>query len=168
MTTPPRIILPETPALATGLSGAAWLDPTGEIEELSLAAAAKRINEGVRPLLCHGRATAGRLSLKRFAAFDVLELFAFVRPLDFCVPTPRGLGEALGLEVGHRPADAAFALVRAAQTLLQMLAEVDERDARPVAWAMAQGGWAWGPSVLAALAGMVGTRAAAAARLLPG
>jgi len=151
MTTPPRIILPDAPALATGLSGAAWLDPTGEIEELTLAAAAKRINEGVRPLLCHGPATAKRLSLKRFAAFDILELFAFVRPLDFCVPTPRGLGEALGLEVGHRSADAAFALVRAAQTLLQMLAEGDERDVRPVAWAMAQGGWAWGPSVLAAL-----------------
>lgn len=151
MSIPPRIILPETPAIATGLSGAAWLDPTGEIEELSLGAAAKRITEGTRPLLCHGPATASRLSLKRFAAYDVLELFAFVRPLDFCVPTPRGLGEALGLDVGHRPADSALGLVRAAQTLLQLLAEADERDARPVAWAMAQGGWAWGPSVLAAL-----------------
>jgi ATP-dependent DNA helicase DinG len=151
MTTSRRILLPETPAIATGLSGAAWLDPTGEIEELTFEAAARRITEGARPILCHAPATARRLSLRRLAAYDVLELFAFVRPLDFCVPTPRGLGEALGIEMGHRPTEASFGLVRAAQALLQILSRSDDRDARSVAWAMAQGGWAWGPSVLAAL-----------------
>ena len=100
MALPPRIILPDTPALAVGLSTAAWLDSTGEIEELSFEDTAQRFKEGVRPLLCHGPGTAGRLSLKRFQCFDVLELFAFVRPLDFCVPTPRGLGDALGIDVG--------------------------------------------------------------------
>ncbi|MEL0021244.1 MAG: hypothetical protein VW709_15315, partial [Rickettsiales bacterium] len=151
MTTSRRILLPETPAIATGLSGAAWLDPTGEIEELTFEAVARRIAEGARPILCHAPATARRLNLRRLAAYDVLELFAFVRPLDFCVPTPRGLGEALGIEMGHRPTEASLGLVRAAQALLQSLSQSDERDARSVAWAMAQGGWAWGPSVLAAL-----------------
>lgn len=151
MSTASRIILPESPAIATGLSGTAWLDSTGEIEELSFKDAAQRINEGVRPILCHGPATARRLGLKRIEGFDLLELYAFVRPVDFCIPTPRGLGEALGLSLGQRPVDAALGLVQAAQALLQMLSEADERDARPVAWAMAQGGWAWGPSVLAAL-----------------
>jgi ATP-dependent DNA helicase DinG len=151
MTTSRRILLPETPAIATGLSGAAWLDPTGEIEELTFEAVARRIAEGARPILCHAPATARRLNLRRLAAYDVLELFAFVRPLDFCVPTPRGLGEALGIEMGHRPTEASLGLVRAAQALLQSLSRSDERDARSVAWAMAQGGWAWGPSVLAAL-----------------
>lgn len=151
MTTSRRILLPETPAIGTGLSGAAWLDPTGEIEELTFEAVARRIAEGARPILCHAPATARRLNLRRLAAYDVLELFAFVRPLDFCVPTPRGLGEALGIEMGHRPTEASLGLVRAAQALLQSLSRSDERDARSVAWAMAQGGWAWGPSVLAAL-----------------
>ena len=151
MTTPSRIILPDAPVLVTGLSTAAWLDPTGEIEELSFREATARINKGACPILCHGPSTARRLTLKRFVAFDVLELFAFVRPLDFCIPTPRGLTASLGGTLGHRPSDGALGLIRAVQTLLQELAESEDRDARPVAWAMAQGGWIWGPSVLAAL-----------------
>lgn len=151
MALPPRIILPDTPALAVGLSSAAWLDPTGEIEELSFDETAGRIKAGIRPLLCHGPGTANRLSLKRFQCFDILELFAFVCPLNFCVPTPRGLGDALDIETGHRPADAALGLIKATQSLLTKLADCDEVDARPVAWAMARGGWSWGPSVLAAL-----------------
>ena len=151
MTSPPRIILPDAPVLVTGLSDAAWLDPTGEIAELSFEDAAARINDGIRPILCHAPATARRLALRRFSAFDVLELFAFVRPLDFCIPTPRGLGETLGIESGHRPSDGAIGLIQVAQALLRELGAADDRDARPVAWAMAQGGWAWGPSVLAAL-----------------
>jgi len=151
MTSPPRIILPDAPVLVTGLSDAAWLDPTGEIEELTFKDAAARISEGVRPILCHAPATARRLALRRFAAFDILELFAFVRPLDFCIPTPRGVGESVGVEMGLRSSESAMGLIRVAQTLLQALGDTDEPDARPVAWAMAQGGWAWGPSVLAAL-----------------
>ena len=45
----------------------------------------------------------------------------------------------------------AIGLIQVAQALLRELGAADDRDARPVAWAMAQGGWAWGPSVLAAL-----------------
>ena len=99
--------------LVTGLSDAAWLDPTGEIAELSFEDAAARINDGIRPILCHAPATARRLALRRFQCFDVLELFAFVRPLDFCIPTPRGLGETLGIESGHRPSDGAIGLIQA-------------------------------------------------------
>ena len=151
MTTPSRIILPDAPVLVAGLATATWLDPTGEIEELSFKEVAARINEGVCPILCHAPATARRLALKRFAAFDVLELFAFVRPIDFCVPTPRGLSASLGEALGHRPSDGALGLLRTIQTLLQELVETEDRDAQPVAWAMAKGGWVWGPSVLAAL-----------------
>ena len=151
MAIPPRITLPNTPALAVGLSAAGWLDSTGEIEELSFEDTAQRLKDGIRPLLCHGPGTADRLSLKRFQCFDVLELFAFVRPLNFCVPTPRGLGDALQIDVGSRPVDAALGLVQATQALLNELADTDQVDARPIAWAMARGGWSWGPSVLAAL-----------------
>ena len=48
-------------------------------------------------MVCHARATARRLDLPGFAALDLLELFAFVHPARFCVPTPRGLAEGLGL-----------------------------------------------------------------------
>ena len=72
----PKIILPDTPALAVGLSAAAWLDSTGEIEELSFEDTAQHLKDGVRPLLCHGPRMADRLSLKRFQCFDVLEFFS--------------------------------------------------------------------------------------------
>ena len=103
----------------------------------------RTFKEGVRPLLCHGPGTAGRLSLKRFQCFDVLELFAFVRPLDFCVPTPRGLGTLWG-SMWSPSGGCRAGLVQATQALLNELADTDQVDARPVAWAMARGGWSWG------------------------
>ena len=43
------------------------------------------------PMLCHAPATARRLDIPPFPALDLLELFAFVHPARFCVPTPGGL-----------------------------------------------------------------------------
>jgi len=39
----PRIVLPDAGALALSARHAAWLTPDGEIEELSLRAAAERV-----------------------------------------------------------------------------------------------------------------------------
>jgi ATP-dependent DNA helicase DinG len=90
-----RVRLPDAPVLVAGFAGAAWLDTTGEVLLLAPQDAARRVAR-IRPILCHGPATAKRLGIERFAAFDLLELFAFVRPARFCLPTPRGLAEALG------------------------------------------------------------------------
>ena len=79
-----------------GLGEAAWIDRNGEVATLEPEAAGARARAEA-PLVCHARATARRLGLPGFAAFDLLELFAFVRPASFCVPTPRGLAAALGL-----------------------------------------------------------------------
>ncbi|AVM73075.1 ATP-dependent DNA helicase [Magnetospirillum gryphiswaldense] len=154
---PPRLLLPHAPALTVSLRGAVLLDTDGEFHHLPLAAAGRRARDEC-PMLCHATAVAARLGLEPFACLDLLELFAFVRPARFCLPTIKGLAEALGLA---RPADAedeAEMLIRAARTLLQ---EVGERtaadtaarasDTRSAAWAMARAGWGWGTSVLAAL-----------------
>src|SRR5215475_7127809 len=93
------IRLPDAPVLVAGFAGAAWLETTGEVQLLAPADAARRVAR-VRPILCHGPATARRLGTERFAAFDLLELFAFVRPAQFCLPTPRGLAAALDIAVG--------------------------------------------------------------------
>lgn len=146
-----RLMLPEAPTLVVGLAAATWLTADGEIEEISLKEAARRTTDR-RPILCHAPAAARRLDIARFPCFDLLELFAFVRPATFCVPTVDGLAEALDLPP---PADAtgrATLLLSAATGLLRELAARDrERDDLPVAWAMARGGWSWGVSVLAAL-----------------
>jgi len=153
--TPPKLLLPETPALVAGVRQAAWLGPLGEIETLSLADTAARLKPGLRPLVCHAKAAARRLKVQPFAAFDVLELYAFVRPARFVLPTPRGVAQALGLRLPATLESEAESLVAAAGALLAELAERGQTpgdgQARPIAAAMHRGGWAWGPSVLAAL-----------------
>jgi ATP-dependent DNA helicase DinG len=152
-----RILLPEAPALVTTSRGAVLFHPDGEIETLTAKAAARLVRERP-PLLCHLPAVAARLGGEPFAAFDLLELFAFVRPARFCLPTPRGLAEALRLPRPKDHEDEAEALVESARALLGELRErtmndppPKQADVRGIAWAMARGGWNWGPAVLAAL-----------------
>ena len=147
---PGRVLVPAAPVVVAGFREVAWLSPDGEIEALSPAEAARRVQIDP-PLLCHAAATAQRIEAPVFAAFDLLELFAFAYPARFCVPTPRGLAEALGLPPPHRPADACVTLAAAAQALLEALGQEIDENILDIAEAMDRGGWLWGPAVLAAL-----------------
>ncbi len=89
------IPIPEAPTLVAGLAHACWLAQTGKIEILPHEEAARRAAASP-PLVCHATALARRLGVRPFAAYDLLELHAFVRPTRFCLPTPRGLAKALG------------------------------------------------------------------------
>ncbi len=141
------------PTLVAGLTGAAWLAPGGESEALDLRAAGARARRGPAPLLCHLPATARRLGIGTFPCWDILELYAFVRPARFCLPTPRGLAAALDLESPESLADEAALLRRAARRLLEILAaeEGDRENTAATARAMRDGAWQWGDVVLAAL-----------------
>ncbi|EKE78301.1 ATP-dependent DNA helicase [Oceanibaculum indicum] len=158
MNAAPTLLLPKAPVLVAGRTEAAWIDSDGEIETLSLAEAAKRVVLEP-PILCHARATAERLGQQGFAAYDLLELFAFVHPARFCLPTPRGLIAALELPAPGDLAGQAAGLIAAAQRLLADLADpargpggIDyDRYARPVARAMHACGWRWAPYALTAL-----------------
>ncbi|HYE00446.1 MAG TPA: ATP-dependent DNA helicase, partial [Alphaproteobacteria bacterium] len=149
-----RIALPDAPALVAGAARATLVTPDGEIETLRHGEAAARLR-GRPHYLCHARATARRLGLNEgFAAFDLLELFAFVHPTRFCRPTPRGLAEVLGIAPPSDAEGEALVLIEAAQALLKDLAagRHDTRsDAAGLAWLMGRAGWPWGPAVLAAL-----------------
>ena len=148
-----RIRLPAAPVLVAGLSEAAWIGAEGEVLELDIQAAGTRARSET-PLVCHARTTARRLGIPGFAAYDLLELYAFVRPAGFCVPTPRGLAEALGLAPPKSLAQAAGSLREAAARLLLELAAQDrarDRDAAAVARAMGRAEWPWAPFVLHAL-----------------
>ena len=147
---PPRVSVPQAPVVVAGFREVLWLSPDGEIEALAPAEARNRI-EREAPMLCHARATARRLDMPVFPALDLLELFAFVRPARFCVPTPGGLAEVLGIDAPHRPADACVALATAARVLLEELGGETDAEARTVAEAMHRGGWLWAPAVIAAL-----------------
>lgn len=154
---PPRVILPSSPALIVHPKGAVWLTPDGEIEDLSHGDAARRAR-AEPPLLCHLPAVAARLKCDPFPCYDLLELFAFVRPARFCLPTVRGLAQVLNLPAPRHHEDEAELLARAAYQLLDELMRLTPRDhpsrqsdARGTAWAMTKVGWSWGPGVIAAL-----------------
>lgn len=149
--------LDDAPALVAGARRIVLLTADGEVEELSPAAARARVRHQP-PLVCHARALARRLGMEPFPAFDLLELFAFARPARFCVPTPRGLAEALDLPIPDGLEADALALQRAVRRLLGELGapgrdDAPEAKADPVAfaWEMGRAGWPWAPAVLAAL-----------------
>ncbi len=153
----PHVSVPAASALSVAPGRATLVSADGEITELSQADAEKRLSE--EPLLtCHTYFTARRLGLTKAPPwplhFDVLELFAFVRPARFCLPTAGGLARALGLGVPQDLEEEALALVDAARVLLEELAKPsypNKPKIRRTAKTMMQGGWPWGQAVLDAL-----------------
>ena len=130
------------------------LSPDGELLDLSLDGARDLVSSS--PVLIINRALAARrLGLRGFKAFDVLELFAFVRPARFCLPTAQGLAESLTLDdPGAAMEDELTLLDTAYDRLIADLSAETYRyrsGAKGLAMFMARGGWPWGPAVLDAL-----------------
>ncbi len=130
------------PALVAGTRTSAWITAEGEVEELPRTQAIRRAM-AEQPLVCHAIATAARLNTEPFPAFDLLDLFAFVRPARFCRPNPAGIATALDLPVPKDAVDGAVVLQRAAAQLLDEAARLDHH-AKALAATMARAGWAWG------------------------
>ncbi len=145
----PAIALPRAAILIAERGACVLLDPDGELHQLSAKVAAERAHASP-PIVCHARSVQRRLATTPFAAYDLLELFAFVRPAQFCVPTPRGLARALDLAVPDDLDGMAFAMLEAAQQLLREARALDA-SAHNIAIAMARANWPWGPSLLGAM-----------------
>ena len=64
-----------------------------------------------------------RLGYAELSGLDLLELFAFIHPAKFAVPTPAGLSRATGVEPPANESEAATVLQRIASSLLQTLAD---------------------------------------------
>ncbi|MCJ9429893.1 ATP-dependent DNA helicase [Kordiimonas marina] len=144
------------PAAIVGVRGATVLSADGEFELLSLDAAAERLSR-VPHLLVNRVLAARRLSLPPgLMAYDLLELYAFVRPARYCLPTITGLIHALQLTTAPlgTDEDKCLALQAAAARLM---ADMEAQTYRyragggQVAVMMARAGWPWGPLVLKAL-----------------
>ncbi|MGJ3261287.1 MAG: ATP-dependent DNA helicase [Rhodospirillales bacterium] len=140
------------PALVAGVRDALWLSRDGEIETLGHRETQNRIRDGVRPLVCHRRLTAATIRAGQFQGFDILELFAFVRPAVFCLPTPAGVAQSLDLPLPEGAEQTAAMLFEAADILLAELAKAPP-EAKDIAWSMARAGWPWGAAVLTRLGG---------------
>src|SRR5579883_141406 len=152
---PRRVLRPDVPVVVADWTNAAVLETSGEIALKPVASVGQRL-AAMRPIVCHLPATAARLDVDRFPAFDVLELFAFTHPARFALPTVSGLAAALGLDQAETLEDQPIALMAVLNALLAALVALPDLEARALAataGAMARGGWMWGPAVLAALGG---------------
>src|SRR5512138_1608861 len=91
------------PVMVAGFAEAAWLNADGRVEVLESVLAARRALVEA-PIVCHAPATFRKLKSQRAPVADILELYAFVRPASFCLPTPRGIALAMGLPLSdHAP-----------------------------------------------------------------
>ena len=106
-------------------------------------------------LLLNAPLVASRLGYPDLSGLDLLELFAFVHPARFMVPTPRGLAHALGLAEPAGEAAVPEFLQRAATRLLESCEAADWPE-REGAWSALQSlnrlHWPW--------AGLLGPRIA--------
>ncbi|QQG37053.1 MAG: ATP-dependent DNA helicase [Micavibrio aeruginosavorus] len=150
------INLPDIPVLCVNASRAAFLSAEGELEYLSHEQARLRSHKQAL-LVCHAPYTRQRLGTHEFLAFDILELFSFVHPATFCVPTPAGVAKALGLTAPDNLDDYPFSLTESAQALLEDISREQRAGAKadPADIARVMGlqgkGWPWTPFVMAAL-----------------
>ncbi|HEX8668877.1 MAG TPA: ATP-dependent DNA helicase, partial [Allosphingosinicella sp.] len=136
------------PALHATHAGIWLAEGEGNVRPLGRGEAIARAAE--TPVIMLNAPLVGqRLGYPELSGLDLLELFAFVHPARFAVPTPKGLADALGLAPPEDEAGAAAFLIEAAAKLLDTLsADWPEREG---AWASAQAlyrlRWTWAPLV---------------------
>lgn len=132
--------------------GGTWLRPAnGETGAVSKGEAIMATAD-TPVLLINAPLVANRLGYPDLSGLDLLELFAFVHPARFCVPTPRGLAEALGLDEPAGDEHVPAFLQLAAACLMEKCESTDWPE-REGAWSALQNmvrlRWPWA-QVLAA------------------
>ncbi len=129
--------------------GGIWIAwPDGRVEAAGRGEAIARAAE-TPMIMLNAPLVGNRLGYPDLSGLDLLELFAFIHPARFAVPTPRGLAGALGLDEPENDEGAATFLRDAAATLLDTLGgDWSEREG---AWASAQAlhrlRWTWAGAV---------------------
>jgi ATP-dependent DNA helicase DinG len=153
------ISVPQIGVLSVFGKSASYLSPDGELKSLNREQAVLEINNSP-VLVCHAPYTRHRLGNDKLNCFDILELYAFVHPARFCVPTPASLATTLGLTPPEDTADYPYSLHEAMKALLTDFAHQVEhagknkarKDPLEIAATMGQQGkgWVWTPYLFAA------------------
>ncbi|QIG78510.1 ATP-dependent DNA helicase [Stakelama tenebrarum] len=136
------------PALHASHSGVWIATPEGESRGLSRGEAI-RLAADTPVILLNAPLVGQRLGHPELSGLDLLELYAFLRPARFVVPTPRGLARAVDLSPPESDADVAPFLREAAASLLAMAeGEWPEKEG---AWTALQSlgrlRWPWAPAL---------------------
>ncbi len=119
--------------------GGIWIaQADGPVEAVGRGEAIARAAE-TPMIMLNAPLVGNRLGYPDLSGLDLLELFAFVHPARFAVPTPRGLAHALGLAPPAGDDEAApFLRAAAAHLLATIGTDWPEREG---AWASAQALW---------------------------
>jgi ATP-dependent DNA helicase DinG len=133
-------LVPAPPGAAVFEDGAARRAPLRD---------ARALFEGGDVLVAHAGFVAGRLGAKGAAApYDVIELFAFVRPGQPFVPSAAGMARLLGLGFPATPEESAAVLPRIAAQLLQEAANWSAEiraGLAPLLGTLDRAQWRWAP-----------------------
>ena len=125
----------------------------GQVREASRGEAIARAAETPHIIL-NAPLVGQRLGYPELSGLDLLEVFAFIHPARFAVPTVAGLSRALGLETVANEAEAAAALQQITERLLSVLGDPDWTE-REGAWTsnatLHRLGWGWAPLIGARL-----------------
>lgn len=149
------LLIPAATSLA--VQAGRWAALTADGEVLSGSVAQGGVPTDAPVLVCHLPYVVTRVNLAA-RPMDVLELFAFVRPAVFCVPTIGGIARALAMDIPQTAEDAAMGLMKIVHELLADLTRFPGKD-KPALLALAEAmgangqGWGWSPYVIAALGG---------------
>jgi ATP-dependent DNA helicase DinG len=145
-------LLRTIPALVPAPGGAVVCDAGGTCRRASVDEARALFRSGAA-IVAHAAFVGGRLKTPPAGAlYDVLELFAFVRPGAPCVPSALGLARVLGLAPPLSPEDSARVLREAAEHLLEEIARSVEKQRtamRALAETLGRSGWRWSALILA-------------------
>ena len=141
------------PALHATHAGIWIASSDGEAREASRGEAIARAAETPHILL-NAPLVGQRLGYPELSGLDLLELFAFIHPARFAVPTAAGLSRALGLGPPGNEAEAASGLGQIAERLLSVLDESGWHE-REGAWTsnatLHRLGWPWASVIVARL-----------------
>jgi len=124
------------PALHASHGGIWIATPDGTTHRLGRGEAIARAAE-TPMILLNAPLVGQRLGYPDLSGLDLLELFAFIHPARFAVPTPRGMAHVLGLTPPTSDADAAPVLLGIVRALLDRTQTTGWRE-REGAWSGAQ------------------------------
>ncbi len=144
-------LLADLPALAAAPGGGIAAQH-GEIAKLRLDEARRLFRSG-DVMVAHAAFVAGRLKTSPAQPlYDLMELFAFVRPAQPCIPSPLGLARALALPIPETVEEQVRVLALTAEILLQELNLAERKERlRPLASSLFKAGWKWAPLVLSVI-----------------
>ena len=130
-------------ALAAEYEGIIIVSQDGEIEQPTLKELHNRLKKGLVPILCNGPEIAQKLGIDPFRCLDILELFAFVYPTSFILPTIRGVAEGLQLAQPNSIERQSETILHATHLLLKRLEKEINSSLLQMLVVMREGGWLW-------------------------